>query len=57
MVFLTGQETICERFPVRLDTIVLLTDRKLFAKGFLSDLTQWYSLPTGNCLHIVSYTA
>ncbi len=26
-------------FPVRLDTMVFLTDRKLFAKGFLSDVT------------------
>ena len=28
------QETICERFPIRLGTIAILTDRKLFAKGF-----------------------
>jgi hypothetical protein len=37
--------------------MVFLTDRKLFADSFLSGLTQWYSLPTGNCLRRVSYPA
>ena len=43
------QETIRERFPVRLGTIAFHTGRKLFAKGFLSDLIPWCCLPTGNC--------
>ena len=43
------QETFCEGFPVRLDSMVLLADRKLLAKGFLSDLIPWCFLPTGNC--------
>ena len=51
------QETVRERFPIRLDSTVFLTDRKLFAKGFLSALTPWCFLPTGNCSHIVSYSA
>ena len=42
------QETFCEGFPVRLDSTVFLTDRKLFAKGFLFGLAPWCSLPTGN---------
>ena len=36
------------QFPVRLVALVFLTGRKLFAKGFPSVLTLWYSLPTGN---------
>ena len=51
------QETIRERFPTRRDTMAILTDRKLFAKGFLFDMTLWLSLPTGNCLRKVSYPA
>ena len=43
------QETVRERFPVRLDSTVFLTDRKLFAKGFLFGLAPWCFLPTGNC--------
>ena len=43
------QETFCLWFPVRLDSMVFHTDRKLFAYGFLSGLAPWYSLPTGNC--------
>ena len=42
------QETVGERFPVRLDSTVFLTHRKLFAYSFLSDLAPWFSLPTGN---------
>ena len=38
-----------------LDAIVLLNDRKLFAKGFLSGLTLRCFLPTGNYLQKVSY--
>ena len=34
--------------------MVFLTDRKLFAKGFLSDLIPQCFLPTGNCSRIVS---
>ena len=43
------QETVRERFPVRLGSMLLLAHRKLLAKGFLSDLTPWCFLPTGNC--------
>jgi hypothetical protein len=48
------QETFCLWFPVRLDSMLLLTDRKLFAKGFLYDMAPWCFLPTGNCSPIVS---
>ena len=41
-------------FPTRYDTMVLLTDRKLFANCFLSGMTLWCFLPTGNCLLKVS---
>ena len=50
------QETICERFPIRLDAIVFLTGRKLFANGFLFDLAPPCFLPTGNCSRRVSYS-
>ena len=43
------QETVGERFPIRLDSTVFLTDRKLFAKGFPFGLAPWCCLPTGNC--------
>ena len=36
------------QFPIRLDALVFLFGRKLFVKGFLSDLTLWCFLPTGN---------
>ena len=39
----------------RLDTIVFLTDRKLFAKSFLLCLTLRCFMPTGNCWRRVSY--
>ena len=42
------QETVGERFPVRLDSTVFLTHRKLFAYSFLSALAPWCFLPTGN---------
>ena len=48
------QETVGERFPVRLDSTVFLTHRKLFAKGFLYDMAPWCFLPAGNCSPIVS---
>ena len=32
------QETVRERFPIRLDATVFHCDRKLFAKGFLLDM-------------------
>ena len=41
-------------FPIRLGSMVLLTHRKLFAKGFLSDLIPQCFLPKGNCSRIVS---
>ena len=50
------QETVRERFPIRLDAIVFLTGRKLFAKGFLLDMALLCFLPAGNCLRIVSYS-
>ena len=48
------QETVRERFPIRLDAIVFLTGRKLFANGFLFGLTPLCFLPTGNYLRMVS---
>ena len=51
------QETICVWFPIRLGTMAFHTDRKLFAKGFLSGLGQMCFIPTGNCLRMVSYPA
>jgi hypothetical protein len=42
------QETVREWFPIRLDAIVFLTGRKLFAKGFLLDMALLCFLPTGN---------
>ena len=51
------QETVREGFPIRLDSMVFFTDRKLFAKGFLSGLAPWFSLSTGNCSRRVSYSA
>jgi len=44
------QETVCEGFPTRRDTVAFLTGRKLFAYSFLLDLALWCFLPTGNCL-------
>ena len=51
------QETVREGFPIRLGSMLLLAHRKLFAKGFLSGLAPWFSLPTGNCSRRVSYSA
>ncbi len=51
------QETVRERFPVRLDSMVFLTDRKLFAYGFLSDLIPWCFIPIGNYSRMVSCPA
>ena len=48
------QETVREGFPIQLGSMVFFTDRKLYAKGFLSDLIPWFSLPTGNFLPMVS---
>ena len=48
------RETVRERFPIRLDSTVFLTDRKLFAYSFLFGLAPWCCLPTGNCSPIVS---
>ena len=41
---------------MRLDALVLLTNRKLFANSFLSDMAQWYFIPTGNFSPMVSHT-
>ena len=51
------QETVCAGFPIRLDTAMLHTDRKLFAKGFLFSLGQMCFIPTGNYLQRVSCPA
>ena len=51
------QETVCERFPIRRDTMAVLTDRKLFAKGFLLGMTPLCFITTGNCSQKVSYPA
>ena len=48
------QETIRERFPIRLDAIVFLTGRKLFAKGFLFVMAPLCFIAAGNCLRRVS---
>ena len=48
------QETFREGVPARLGTVVFLTGRKLFAKGFLLGVTPLCFLPTGNCLRKVS---
>ena len=50
------QETFREGFPARLGTVAFLTDRKLFANGFLLDVVLWCFLPTGNFSRIVSYS-
>ena len=51
------QETVREGFPIRLGSMVFSTDRKLLAKGFLSDLNPQCFLPTGNCSRMVSCPA
>ena len=51
------QETACVWFPVRLGSMVFLTDRKLFAYGFLSDLIPWCFIPIGNYSRMVSCPA
>ena len=45
-----SRNLLLKGFPICLDALVFLTTRKLFAKGFLSGLTLWCFLPTGNCL-------
>ena len=50
------QETFCEGFPTRRDTVAFLTGRKLFAKGFLLGVAPLCFLPTGNYLRRVSYS-
>ena len=42
------QETVRERFPIRLDATVFLTGRKLFAKGFLFGMTLLCFIAAGN---------
>ena len=51
------QETISEKFPIRHETEVQYTDRKLFAKGFLSGMGQVWSIAVGNCLRKVFHPA
>ncbi len=51
------QETIRERFPVRRVEYGVHSDRKLFAKGFLSSVRRVAYIAPGNCLRKVSYTA
>ena len=51
------QETIRVWFPIQLGTDVFHTDRKLFAKGFLSSLALLRFIPTGNYSRMVSYSA
>jgi hypothetical protein len=48
------QETVGEEFPIRHDTIVFLSDKKLVAKGFLSDMAPLCFIAIGNCLRKVS---
>ena len=50
------QETVRERFPIRLDAIVFLTNRKLSAKGFLFGIATLCFIATGNYLRKVSYS-
>lgn len=50
------QETFRKQFPVRLDTIAFLSDRKLFASSFLSGLTPLRFTPTGNFSQAVFLT-
>ena len=49
------QETFRKWFPIRHDTTVFHTDRKLFANGFLSGMTPLCFIAAGNFLRIVSY--
>jgi len=51
------QGTVCVWFPIRLGTDVFHTDRKLFAKGFLSDLALLCFISVRNYLRMVSYSA
>ena len=51
------QETIRVWFPVRHDTDVLHTGRKLFAYGFLLDMASLCFMTTGNYLRMISYPA
>ncbi len=50
------QETIRVWFPVRLGTDVFHTDRKLFAKGFLSDMAPMCFISIRNYSRMVSYS-
>ena len=50
------QETIRVWFPIRLEANAFNTDRKLFAKGFLSGLAPMCFISAGNCLRMVSYS-
>ena len=52
-VISSGGETesrnlLLKGFPICLDALVFLTDRKLFAKGFLSGVTLLLFIPIGN---------
>ena len=52
-----GLETGCKKFPVRHGSTVFLTDRKIFAYGFLFDVAPLRFISIGNYSHIVSYPA
>ena len=43
------QETVCEWFLIRHETVVYHSDRKLLANGFPFGMGQWYIIATGNC--------
>ena len=49
------QETVCERFPIRREKNGIHSDRKLFAKGFLSGVRRVAYIATGNYSRMVSY--
>ena len=50
------QETVCEGFPARRDTVVFLTGRKLFAYSFQLGMAPLCFLSAGNYLRRVSYS-
>ena len=50
------RETVCEWFPIRHDTFVFHSDRKLLANSFPLDMTPLCFIPTGNRLRMVSHS-
>ena len=49
-----GQETACEKFPVEMKRSAVMSDRKLFAKGFLLRRNTMELWRIGNCMQKVS---